>query len=399
MNLFDECLLEADLDYQAGLIREIEALALDNIAKTRIIQADDRLVISAEFIDSKNKTRLPVVHDFFDWIKARSQGLPSIIGYKHIRTDTYLSVQEFNTLPDQRGHTSIYKYVCKGLSRYTTVGYSANEITIQISKLSHLTESRYHSTIDSLVALAIEGLIEYRSRKPVTQKRRYNAIREIILRRFKIKIYEWGLLFNKDISAALFPYLKGIAQRTEQGTCYLYESPRSDCKIKIYNITAAAERSNQPPSFEPGDRLKFEITYKAAFFDRKRWQVNGLTHQNDIARLLLKPNKERLKRHLIKKLSPTALATLWLAAGVSGYDEFMRLIDDEHTTQVATDERRKDLKALLDRQEVIEQLIEPSDANASVLAKIARIKAIAKAQLAVPDKRKVRYFDELKNSD
>ena len=193
----------------------------------------------------------------------------------------------------------------------------------------------------------------------------------------------------------MFPYLAKIAVRTEQGTHYLYESPRSDCKIKVYNVTAADDRPNQPPSFAHGDRLKFEITYKANFYDRKALQVNCLTSQNDIARLLLDHNKKRLETHLINKLPPTALVALWRAAGVSNRSEFMTMIDDDHTTQVSTDERINELKARMDALESLTNAIkakqEQQDAiNADFQTQLDEIKTAVLVQSVAPDKRKVR---------
>lgn len=403
MDAWAECLLEADLEYLHQLSRQIGDLVADNAAKTRIIQADDVLIISAEFTDSKNKTRLPVADDFVDRVKAKSQCNPNILGFKHIQTGNYISAQAFGDSPDQRGYAPIYEYFCKGHDKHTTIGYSSNEVTIKISRLSHFTESRYHALIDSLIALAIDGLVEHRARKPVTQKRLYNSMRQIVLRRFKIKAYEWGLLFNPTISAALFPYLAKIAERTEQGTHYLYESPRSDCKIKIYNVTAADDRPNQPPSFAHGDRLKFEITYKAEFYDRKGLQANCLTSQNDIARLLLDHNKKRLETHLINKLPPTALVALWRAAGVSSRSEFMTMIDDDRTTQVSTDERINELKTRMDALESLTNAIkakqEQQDAiNANFQTQLDEIKATVSVQTALPDKRKTRNPAEFKTT-
>lgn len=400
MNPFDECLLEADYDCIARDKREIEALIAHNVAKTKIIQADDILVISSELIDSNNKSRLPMAHDFVTRIDASSSCLPSTLCFKHLQTGVYISSQAFNALPDKRGYTRIYKHFCKGHDDYTVIGYSTNEITIQISKLSHFTASRYHNLIEGLIAMVDNGLFLHKTRKPVTNKTRYNFCRQRVLRNFKIKSYEWGLLFNPGISVVLSKYLKGIALRTVQGTYYLYESPESDCKIKIYNITAADDRPNQSSIFRPGDRLKFEITYKAAFYDKKGLQVNALTYQNDIARLLLQPNKDRLAKYLINKLPPTALVKLWSAAGVSRRSEFMALIDDNRTTQVSTDERINELQARMNALETLTQAIqERQDAiNAHFQAQLDEIKDAVLVQSTIPDKRKTRNAPEFKNN-
>lgn len=396
MSAWDECLREADIEYIGQMNRQINDLVADNAAKTRIIQADDILTISAEFVDSRNKTRLPLADDFVDRIKSRSQSNPNILGFKHIETGRYVSAQAFGDMPDKRGYAPIYEYFCKASDKHTVIGYSANEVTLKLSRLSHFTESRYHTLIDSLVSLANDGFVNHKARKPVTHKRVYNSMRQIVLRRFKVKSYEWGLLFNPTISAAIQPFLSKIAARTEQGTHYLYESPRSDCKIKLYNVTAAADRANQTPSFVFGDRLKFEITYKAEFFSRNEdFDIRDLTDQNSIARSLLPNNKKRLENHLVKKLPPTALVALWSAAGVTNRSEFMALIDDEGTTQISTDERIAELQNRMQSLEkltasVIAKQLEQDELNANFQAQIDDIKAAVLAQSAPPDRRKVR---------
>lgn len=404
MNFLDECLYEADLEYLHQLSVKLQRIINNNATQTRIIQADDILVISAELVRSDNKTRLPMADDFVDRIKSRSQCKPNILGFKHIQSGHYVSVQNFGNINDQRGYAPIYEYFCKANDSYTTISYSTNEVSIKISKLSHFTESRYHSLIDTLTALAIDGLVKHRARKQVTQKRLYNSMRQIVLRRFKIKSYEWGLLFNPTISNSIIPYLPAITQRIEKGTFYLYESPRSDCKIKIYNITAADDRPNQPPSFAYGDRLKFEITYKAEFFDRKKdnLHINSFTYQNIIAIKLLISNKRRLEKHLINKLPPAALRDLYGAANVLGKNEFMKIIDDDHATQVSTDKRIAEIEK---RMNAIESLTNEfkykqgiqEGINAQILAKqteqdaeIAFLKAAITEQKNLVDKRKLR---------
>lgn len=395
MNVWYEVLRDADAEYLGQLNRDVERLVADNVAKSRIIQADDVLTISAEYIKSSNKTRLPMADDFVDRIKAKGQMKPNILGFKHIESGKYLSAQDFGYLPDKSGFAPVYEHFCK-LDDSTVISYASNQVSVKVTKLSHFTESRYNSLIQALIDAEADGLIQHRARKPKTSKRLYNSMRQIVLSRFKISRYEWGYLFNPTISAALIPYLSKIAQRTEQGTHYLYESPRSDCKVKIYNVTAAADRPNQTPSYVPGDRLKFEITYKTEFFARKDGlHINRLTYQNIIASLLLADNKKRLEKHLIDKLPTTGKAALWRAAGVSGKVEFMTMIDDEHSTQVSTDERISDLNARMSAIEKLTQAIatkqaEQDEINARHEAEIEALKAAVLAQSAVPDKRKLR---------
>lgn len=396
LDLMEECLAPADDDALSRTKAEITALMTGNDALTRIIQADDILEISAELIYPKNKTRLPVADDFVTRIQSRSNCKPNILGFKHVKTGVYKSTQAFGEIADYSGYAPIYQYFCKGHDENTIIGYSANEITVKITQLSHFPDSRYRSLIDSLIALTIDGLITHKARKPVTQRRLYNSIRQIILRRFRVKSYEWGLLFNADISAALMPHLAKIAQRTEQGTFYLYDSDRSQCKIKIYNVTAASDRAGQPVTFQDGDRLKFEITYKTEFFYRQNnLHINSLTIQNDIASLLLDHNKKHLQTHLLDKIgayNPAGLRRVFESAGVTGRGEFMKLIDDDRTTQVSTDERIRELKSRLDALEslTMARLAEQEAINAQVQADLDALKAAFLSQEKRVDKRKLR---------
>lgn len=396
MDLMDECLAPIDLDCQTLLAAEISALMTGNDALTRIIQADDVLEISAELIHPKNKTRLPVADDFVTRIQSRSNCKPNILGFKHVKTGVYKSAQALGEMACHSGYAPVYQYFCKGHDDNTVIGYSANEITVKITKLSHFTDSRYRSLIDSLIALAIDGLITHKARKPVTQRRLYNSIRQIVLRRFRVKAYEWGLLFNAGISAALMPHLARIAQRTEQGTFYLCDSERSQCKIKVYNVTAADDRAGQPAKFQDGDRLKFEITYKTEFFYRQDGlHINSLTLQNNIAGLLLDHNKKHLQTHLLDKIgaySPAGLRRVFESAGVTGRGEFMKLIDDDRTTQVSTDERINELKSRLDALEslTMARLTEQEAINAQVQADLDALKAAFLSQEKQVDKRKLR---------
>lgn len=397
MNLIDDCLAPVDIDCQNRLSAEIQDLLTGNDALTRIIQADDILEIAADLVNPKNSTRFPMADDFVTRIQSRSNCKPNILSYKHIKSGVYVSVADYAIMPDRSGHAPIYQYFCKGFDENTIIGYSANEVTVKICKLSNFTESRYRALIDSLIAMVIDGMITHKARKPTTEKRLYNSVRQIVLRRFRVKAYEWALLFNADISAALMPYLPDIAQHIEKGTFYIYESEFSECKIKVYNFTAAQpERCKESPTYRPGDRLKFEITYQHQFFVRHpELTINCLTLQNTIAGLLLDHNKKHIESHLLNKLakcSPFGLRRVFAAAGVKGRIEFMKLIDDDRTTQVSTDDRIRELKTRFDLLESVvnQNQSNQADINAQLQADIEALKDAILQKENETDKRKLR---------
>lgn len=346
MSFWDDEIASCDQYAIDRLTNKIVDLKAGNDQLIRVMQADDVLEIGAEYIKSSNGSRLQVAPDFVTQIKSRSKSLPETISAKHIQTGRRFSLPEYNAMPDKSGTVPISKHCCKGATdKYTVIGYSANEVTVKITKLAHFDKSRYRALIDALIA---DDIFSHNARKEPTSKRIYNSARQVLRRRFYIKSYEWGLTFNPAISASLYPALIRITKPYE-GTFYLHDSKHSQCKIKVYNIDAASrpdEKSEQ--AYRPGDRLKFEITYKHQYFrENDDLTINRLTLQQEIANILLAENKNLLRFHLFDKLTLSERRDIFSAAGVSKQGEFMSLIDDNRNTQVSTDERIREIEKQL----------------------------------------------------
>lgn len=396
MSDFDDCFTPVDTDCINRLSAEIDNAKELNDSMTRIIQADDMLTLCAEFIKSKNKRRLSVAPDFVDKIKRRCNGKPNVIGGKDKTTGLHLSKLEYLSLTDMRTAWPEYQFFCKGLNdKYVSFSYAGNMLFIKLSKLSNFTDSRYRALID---ALTNDDIFTHNARKPVTYKTSYNNFRQILLRDFGLFEYEWGLTFNAVISAAIYPALTRIAPRIYKNTFYLYDGKRTQCKIKAYNITAANDNNRHLSSeYCRGDRLKFEVTYRKEYFiKRPDLTVNYLTFQNDIAGALLLDNKKQLSAHLVDKLTRHELNALLDAACVGNKGDFMRIIEDDRSTQVSTDARINsiELEIIKFKAVISENYIKQNDINnrqSALNAKQAEINAdFIRYKNSVTDSRKHR---------
>ncbi|MCX7087952.1 MAG: hypothetical protein NTV00_07860 [Methylococcales bacterium] len=362
---------EATLDLIGRYIYERDQLA-------RIINTDDILELESELIPSDPKSkarRLPLSPVFLDLMNDLDSK-KKITKYKHNSTDSFISISKHNALTSdlKAAYYPIFNHYCKP-DPYTTAEYSDNKFRLRIEKLGSFTQSRYKTILRSAVD---SGLFLPRHRTATSHKRTMEAIRNILCRRFYIKRYEWGLVFNTNSSQIIYAELsllskiKGSGVKLVKNTFYLHDGKRSQCQIKIYNIDAAqAARLNQPPEFRHGDRLKFEITYKTRFFkDYPAVNLRSLTHQHLIADKLYSYNKKNLSNHLLKKFSPEGLRQLYLSVDATGFSEFMKTFESDRTTQTNIDEIDADIKELRatllaqsKRLDAIEQFIGMIDAK------------------------------------
>lgn len=210
-------------------------------------------------------------------------------------------------------------------------------------------------------------------RTPASNKRTLEAVRNILKRRFYIKRYEWGLIFQSESSSVIYSALTRLSKlknsdiRVCKNTFYLHESTRTQCKIKVYNIDAAQdERLNQPPEFRQGDRLKFEITYKTKFFhDYPAFKINGFTQQSFIADNLYPHNKKQLQDHLIKRLLPLEFKRLCETVNANGVHDLMKTFESNNTTQTNIDRIDRDILALKATLSLQAKLIRDNDIKQS----------------------------------
>jgi len=364
----------------------------ENNRLTKIIQADDVIEIQAELIDSTTKKRLSLADDFIDRMKQRpASNQRNITGYVIPNTNEYITTATYFKLADKSAYNPVYKIIQK-VNDFTVTAYEKNKLSLKINKLSHFDASRYSSLIQ---AMQDSNLFEFNRRTPATHKRTYNAIRQTLLRRCTVKGFEWGLIFNHDISKVIYQALPRMTHAIKKdNTYYLHDSPRSQCKIKIYNIDAASpERINQPLQFKQGDRLKLEITFKTEYFrSHPELTINKLTYQNTISDLLYNDNKKLLDKHLIRHLKPNELRDIMSFAEVKTKGDFMAIISDNRTTQTDTDKRLSKLEAHLEELDRMVSLNSQmiKDNNAENKQAINEIKDFINYKETKIDKRKLR---------
>jgi hypothetical protein len=349
-NEFDDAIFEATIDL-------IERLTHDRDLLARIINTDDILEVEAE-LNPRNQTnnklfRVPLTPDFITQMKDRFQSKKTLVDYKHKTTGKYLPIDQYKALGDhlKPNYLAVFNHYCKLDDKYTSVEYSKNKIRVRIEKLSSFTHSRYKTLLRSCVD---SGLFLPNHRTPTSHKNTMEAVRNILKRRFYIKRYEWGLIFQTDSSAIIYAELTRLSKLKNSGvtvfknTFYLHDSDYTQCKIKMYNIDASQpERRNQPPEFRQGDRLKFEITYKTKFFhDYPAFKINTLTTQSFIADNLYSNNKKQLATHLLDKFKPETLRRLYKTVNASGANEFMKTFESNQTTQTNIDRIDSDILAL-----------------------------------------------------
>jgi hypothetical protein len=334
-------------------------LTHDRDQLARIINTDDILEVEAEINPRGNDGikstlfRVPLTPDFITQMADRFQSKKALVDYKHKTTGKYLPIDQYKALGDhlKPNYWAVFNHYCKLTDPYTTAEYSKNRFSIRIEKLSSFTHSRYKTLLRSCVD---SGLFLPNHRTPTSHKNTMEAVRNILKRRFYIKRYEWGLIFQTDSSAIIYAELTRLSKiknsgvTVEKNTFYLHDGTRTQCKIKCYNIDAAQdERRNQPPIFKQGDQLKFEITYKTKFFnDYPAFKINGFTTQSFIADNLYSNNKKQLATHLLNKFKPETLSRLYKTVNANGQGEFMKTFESNQTTQTNIDRIDSDILAL-----------------------------------------------------
>ena len=355
ITILDELMLPVELD-------RLTMLQAENDKLTRIIQADDVIEIQAELINSKNRSRLCLVDNFADVMKDNltCKNKPKIIGYKHIKNEHRITINGFFHLTEKSGYAPVYELINR-FDEYTTIHYCKNKLSIKIVKLSHFDKSRYRTLI---CVLQESGLFTYNQRTDnPTEKHIYNTFRQVLLRKFYIVNYEYGLFFNPEISRALLKPLARISKKVVGNTHYLHDGKRITCKVKVYNIDAAI-RQDQTANWIEGDRLKFEVTFRHQFFrNQSDLTLNRFTYQNEIVYLLHEKVKELLNKHLIVKLNPDEKRRLITAANVKTIGEFMSILSDDKTTQISTDRRLKSIEEQIKSIKEVQARIETRQDN------------------------------------
>jgi hypothetical protein len=385
MDIFREAFNEATLDL-------IERLTAENNHLTRITQVDDVLEVAVQLVDSVTGKRLSSLKNFIDKMKSEHNADYKAVKYRSKVGDSFISVADYKELTNKSGWLPVYLIHCKS-DEHTIIEYSENILSIRIHNLSHWDKPRYWATIRALIG---SGLFEFKHRTEPNEKRVYNASRQVIRRQFYINRYEWGLILDPEISAVIHGTLNRMIANNEPGirreinTVYLYDSKESQCKIKIYNITAAQKsRLGDQPEFRPGDRLKFEITYKHEYFRKhKVLTVNLLTMQNVIADLLYNDNKRLFNTHLISKLKPQEFRDLFTAAAVNNRSEFMELFSDTKTVQIATDKRLAEIEYQI--AQLKQTMTDQAEVQANQADELEKLKAFVGYTESKQDTRKLR---------
>lgn len=319
---------------------------------TKIIQADDRLIIQAEYRPGSlsNRRDLRLVPNFITDVMMKKQAYDPVITH-HVSLDNQgcvmkrISTDEYNRLGDQSGWHPAHEYAYK-VNEDTIARYSANKLSFEINRLQSFAGSRLNYIIDSLYESRLFD-IRHRSAEP-SNKQKYDAIWQVLAKHFYIAEYEWGITFDENISRLMYKALVKLAKankniRREGNTFYLHDSDYGMFKVKFYNISAAdSSRLGCNPEYREGDRLKFEITYKREFFRNNSFLVNELTFQDLIAGKLYKYNKKMLEDYFFKPASAIdgrLFREILNTAKVMTLSELMSILQDPKTTQTAIDKR------------------------------------------------------------
>lgn len=371
----------------------------------RVIQTDDVLEIGAQWVKRGNKklnrkkSRLENLKpDFIDIMQSKRGASSEIISYYNKTDDSdRKSIKQYNGLPDteKSNYFSVRKYYCK-LNEYTFIEYYSNNLSIRIHNLSYCDKSRYREIMQ---AITDSELFKFKHRTAYPTKTQISdATRAMLDRRFNIKKYEWGLIFDHSLSSVIHEALNRIVAknipgvRGEKNTVYLHES--SSYKIKIYNITVAdnKNRRDKEPEFRVGDRLKFEITYKTAFLTRKGLKIHHLKTQDYIADLLCNDNEKLFEKYFLRRLTPQEKRHLFENAKVSSESEFMELI---RNSLVETSAEQKHGEIYSNSKQAIKSLVQQNNAQAVPLdeEKIQDMKERYKIPVYEKDMRKVRSSD------
>lgn len=387
MGIFEEALKEATID-------QIERLIEENNKLTRIGQADDVLSVAVQLVDSVSGDQLSsLTRSFIDKMKSIHGADYKAIKYRSQVDDHFISLADYKSLANRSGYLPVYRIYCNS-DEHTIIEYSENILSIRIHNLSHWDRSRYWATIRAIIG---SGLFEFNHRTDPNEKRIYNAARQVLKRHFFIERYEWGLIFDPAISAVIYQSLVRMVENKEPGirrelnTIYLHDSKKSQCKIKIYNISSCQKgRNNQDSEFRIGDdRLKFEVTYKHQYFRmHDDLTINRFTMQNVIANLLYADNKYWFEKKLFDRLNPQEIRALCSAALVKTRSQFMQLFSDNKTVQTSTDKR---LAAIEHQITQLKQTMSDQAAvQANQAAEMERIKAFIGYTESKQDPRKLR---------
>jgi hypothetical protein len=305
----------------------------------RVIQTDDMLEIGVQLTkpgnEKFNRKKSPFVNlkpNFIDIIQSQRGASSEVKSYRNkIDRKIHISIKAFKALDEikKTDFESVRKYYCK-LNEYTFVEYFSNSLSIRIHNLSYCDKSRFRQ-IMQVIADSELFKFKHRTTQP-TNIQIFDATRSMLDRRFNIRRYEWGLIFNHEISLAIHSALNRIVTKNIPGvrfvgnTVYLHES--KSYKIKIYNITVADDktRRSEEPEFKSGDRLKFEITYKSAYLTRQHLKIHHLKTQNLIADLFSSDNERLFKTYFLNRLVPLEKRNLFKIAKVDGESDFLKLI-------------------------------------------------------------------------
>lgn len=371
LNPFDEAIIEADMDN----FTYKKAQYLD---KSMIIQADDYLQVSA-LLNNKGKL-LSVVNNFVDIMAAHPTFNRTFSGYKHLKTGVYFAPKPLPPLFNKTLYAPTYRLTIKP-NKYTVLIYDKNVFYIKIYNLAHFDKSRYRALIQALIECDV-FVHKARVNSP-TKKHKYDSMRLILKRDFKLNEYEWSLTFNSQISRVLLPVIQREAIINIDDCYYLNKGRRIQCKIKVYNVSAMAEgRRGKPYKYITGDLMKFEATFLHEFFIHHGYAtITSFTSQIAVFSLLLTDILKQFNQHLLNKLTTFEKNNLYQATGTTK-GTFMQKLTNPDSLRTMLD---TDLQTLKNQLNALSIVIEANTSavsknTAAVIANTAALTAANQSQ-------------------
>jgi hypothetical protein len=355
-NEFQSAIDESTHDQIERYFNKIDSIQT-HINSIPSISCDDVLTLAVPFRNRMSKKRLKSMSSFVDRMILHD----ATFNAKHYYSgslNSRIKPLDYHSMTNKLDYQPVYLVRCKS-DQNTIIEYSNNYLFFTITKLAHFNKSRFNAAIQAVIDA---DLFVFNSRTDRTDKRIYNAVRNLINRNFYISKYEWDFIFNPECSAVIYKALGNMMKRGVKGvrqegnTFYLYGAKNTDFNIKAYNITANEDaiRRNLPPKYLCEDRIKAESTYRRPwFYAHPDLTIRQLTTQNAIAALLSNDNKRLFATYFFDKLESDEKRALQKAASVTSRSELMNLFSNESSTQVSVD---KCLSEISDIKKEIELL-------------------------------------------
>jgi hypothetical protein len=397
VNPFDEAFFEPTLDLINRKSAQI-AVILSHIDKMPAIRCDDVLIIGIPFRHKVSKHRLKSMNSFVNRMASNGAEFNAIAYYSK-KLEKRIAPSEYHVLADRLDYSPLYRIHCP-MDDNVIIEYSANNyLFFRFNRLAHFDESRFGAAIKAVIN---SNLFEFNHRTDRTNKRIYNAVRNLIIRNFYISSYEFDFILNPACSAVAYKALTGMINRKVNGvrhvlnTFYLYGSKDTDFNVKAYNITVNEDstRRNLSPEYRSSDRLKLEITYKRPWFrDHDDLTIKDFTMQNVIADLLNEPNQRLLFRYFFDRLEPEERRAFQLAAGVNSRSDLMSKFSNQGNTQVSIDKDRVEIANI---KKDIEQLMQTMQTMMDYKIEQDKFNNEIKARLDLIDRQSEKYTQKNK---